>query len=1323
MDLAGLHRGALIAGRFALEAQVSWGVKGTLLRARDRETGALVALRVLPAEPGAVELGRMEQDLEALRTLGHPGIATPLGHGRLEQGQLFMAAEWVEGESLRHRLARRPLSAGESLEVLRQAATALGQAHRLGVVHRALRPSSLLIEGGGAGAGLGRVRVVDFGMQPAGLSFQTISGSSELVGAMQYMAPEQGRGEQQIGPGADVFALGCVLFECLTGRRPFEGRHAAEVLERVLYEEVPALDALRPGLPESLAQLLARMLAKAPQHRPADSEALAQELGRVRLTEAAAGLVPLTSSGARRDTPRGLGEEEQRLVSIVCTAPVALPWSGSELGELQRLVEAHGATLELLGDGSLQATMDALGRTAMDQAGQAARAALALRQRLGEVPLVVMTARLADREAMERGDGRTGPGEGAAGAGDGAERWGQELRHERAPGLEAAAGGVWLDELTGALVERRFHVRRVQGLLMLEGERQEEQGILLGRPTRYVGREQELRSLEMQYAACVGEEVARATLVIGAPGLGKSRLRREFLRWVEQQGAEVLFGQGDWMRAETAYGLLGQALLRLCGLGGMAEAGPRQRELAARLGRHVAAEERLRVVEFLGELCGVPPSGAPSPQLLAARQEPQLMREQVQAAWIAFLRAECRAQPVVLALEDVHWSDAATVGLVEATLRELAESSLLVLALGRPEVKELFPRLWESGLLHEMRLGGLGRRASEQLVQEVLGARATPEVVERIVAQADGNVLFLEELIRAVAEGHGGMAGTDGPGQAPPTVLAMVQARFQRLEPEARRVLRAASVFGERFWSGGVAELLGDAGGVGSAEPERILELLCRGEIIVREGESRYAGETQYGFRHGLLREAADHLLEVEDRRRGHGLAARYLERKGERDAVVLAEHYREAGEGEHAARWYAEAARRALENADSQSALRLAKLGLACGAQGETLGRLRCAESWARLWTSADLAGAYAATSTALELLPPGSVEWYRAMGTVPVCAIGLGPAIVDAHIRSLARVWPLAGAESASVEPGMGIVMIGCMHGRHDMAGSFLGRLVATCARLGPRETRAQGLLWMATLWYRLMAESDVWGYLLAAEQAMVAYAAAGDRRYEGASRGHRGCGHALLGDPAAGRREWQPAMALLAERGERAVLAATQMQAALALTVTGTPQALEEAFAMAETALDGVPMPAFWSGQAFAAQAEALLARGELAQAEAQARRMHACFQQAPSGLPLGCALLGQVLLAAGQVVEARQVVEEGMAALALLGGVAFMDVKLHLAAAEVYLVEGDEAAARRMLEEAERRIGQRAEGIEDLATRERYLEEVRVHARIRALLQGF
>ena len=200
-------------------------------------------------------------------------------------------------------------------------------------------------------------------------------------------------------------------------------------------------------------------------------------------------------------------------------------------------------------------------------------------------------------------------------------------------------------------------------------------------------------------------------------------------------------------------------------------------------------------------------------------------------------------------------------------IRVLRDRPLMVMALARPEVSELFPLLWAERDLQILKVGPLGRRASERLVTAALGSGVHADTVTRIVERSAGNPLYLEELIRAVSEGH--------EEALPETVLAMVQTRLEKLEPDARHVLRAASVFGKTFWQGGVRALIGPE--AASTLPTW-LDLLVHRELIGARRSAVFSGEREYTFRHSVVREGAYGMLTPADLAAGHQLAGAWLE-------------------------------------------------------------------------------------------------------------------------------------------------------------------------------------------------------------------------------------------------------------------------------------------------------------------------------------------------------------------------------------------------------------------------------------------------------------
>ena len=235
--------GTVVAGRFEIERAARSGGAGTVYRAYDLREGGHVALKLLHAHRHDEEL-RFEREARLLAKLDHPGIVRHVDHGRTPAGVPWLAMEWLEGEDLAERLSRGPLTCDETVILGRRAAQTLAAAHAHGVVHRDIKPSNLFLPG----RAMERVKVIDFGIaRGAGELRATLSGVA--VGTPGYMAPEQARGEGDVDLRADLFSLGCVLFECLAGRPAFEGQHAMAILAKILFEAAPPLRALRPDVP------------------------------------------------------------------------------------------------------------------------------------------------------------------------------------------------------------------------------------------------------------------------------------------------------------------------------------------------------------------------------------------------------------------------------------------------------------------------------------------------------------------------------------------------------------------------------------------------------------------------------------------------------------------------------------------------------------------------------------------------------------------------------------------------------------------------------------------------------------------------------------------------------------------------------------------------------------------------------------------------------------------------------------------------------------------------------------------------------------------
>jgi hypothetical protein len=918
-----LPSGELVGGRFLIERLESQGGMGVVYRAIDLEWDSPVALKIMRGRSD--EFDRFVQEARVLAELSHPSIVRYIAHGARPTGELYLAMEWLTGETLADRLDRAPLGAAESVALARRAAAGLADAHARGIVHRDVKPSNLFLVGGDPQ----RLKLLDFGIARMQVGAQAMTRTGAIIGTVGYMAPEQARGLLDVDARADVFALGCVLFECLAGRPAFVGASLLATLAKVVLEDAPRLATVRPDLPRELDELVRRMLAKDREQRPASAAALVEALEALGAVDN--GPPPPRSSAA-------VSTGERRLISLLLARP-----ERGEVGQLQALAKRFSGNPAQLAEGTLLVTFGAPD-TATDLAAQAASCALALKEAGAAAAIALATGRV-----ETSGQHPVGP-----------------VIDRAAELLEpATADGISVDEVTAGLLDARFDVRPQGDRRVLVGTRTLAANArpLLGKATPFVGREKELALLEATLSESVAESVARAVLVTAAPGVGKSRLRHEFVRRamaMEQVG--VLVARADPMAAGSSLSLIRQLVRGAA----MLRAGDPLAEQHEQLRVYLATRPARLDAELLGELAGAPSMHVPSLELRGARNDSATMAEGLRRAFHSWIAAECSARPLLVVLEDLNWGDAPSVTWIGEAVKRLAERPLMVLALARPEARTQFPPLWTQ----EIALAGLTRRAAERLVRATLGDEIAADLLGRIVERAEGNAYYLEELIRCAREGVGG--------ELPETVLAMVQSRLQRLEPEARRVLRAASVYGETFWAGAAAALVGE-----HAEVADWLRTLVDRELIQPREPSRFRGEAELAFRHGLLRDAAYASLTEVDRAAAHRLAAGWLEAAGERDARVLADHFELGGSPDKALPWLVGAAQAALDAGNMEAALALGDRGIACGAKEDLLGRLLEIQGEAYLM-EADASRAADRARKALDLLPAGSTAWFSAASAV---------------------------------------------------------------------------------------------------------------------------------------------------------------------------------------------------------------------------------------------------------------------------------------------------------------------------------------------------
>jgi class 3 adenylate cyclase/tetratricopeptide (TPR) repeat protein len=524
-----------------------------------------------------------------------------------------------------------------------------------------------------------------------------------------------------------------------------------------------------------------------------------------------------------------------------------------------RCIRAHGGTVEkFVGD----AIMAAFGipRAHEDDATRAIRAALAILDAVGDLGLQA-------RIGIEAGEVVADASLDATFATGDAVNVAARLEQAAGPNEILVGPGAYrlaftavefesagLKELRGRA--EPLPVWRVEGVV--EGRVERRDG------TPLVGRESELELLRHTYERAVRDRRAHLVTLYGEPGVGKSRLAREFVSTLE--GATVLVGRSLPYGEGITYWPLAEMVKAAAGISDDDDREEAQEKLM------VFCEDE-EVADLLGLASGVLDSFDDE----RSQQEIQwAVRE-----WAERLAGE---QPLVLGFEDIHWAEEPLLELIEHLAGWVREAPLLLLCLARPELLDQHPS-WGGGRTRALsiELEPLGRGDAEELAS-VLTADTplTPELREDVLDKTEGNPLFLEETVRMLVQGDDGHVE-----RIPDTLQALIAARIDLLPASQKTLLQRASVIGRTFWHGAVEHLSPDVEDVGDV----VEELLLR-DFVLREPRSTLSGDRAYRFKHVLIRDVAYSGLPKAARAELHTGFANWLhERAGEELLEIRASH------------------------------------------------------------------------------------------------------------------------------------------------------------------------------------------------------------------------------------------------------------------------------------------------------------------------------------------------------------------------------------------------------------------------------------------------
>jgi serine/threonine protein kinase/tetratricopeptide (TPR) repeat protein len=906
--------------------------------------------------------------------LNHANIVQVFDFGQV-RGTFYLAMELIEGLDLM-RLFHAARAQGDAFPaviaayVAHQVASGLAYAHRrrddygapLGIVHRDVSPHNIMLSYDG------QVKILDFGIArargPASRPSASAAEEETIKGKVAYMSPEQALG-RPLDQRSDIYSLGVVLYELLTGELLFRQRDRIAALARVRSDPLQPVLEVAPDLPDELAAIVDRALARDPNARYAtarelqaelaaflhradpvvDDEALRQFLGRYRPKDPRAAARPgAIEHGATRDMGdsqvpgpgRGPNRRSQRAILLHAAFAPQRPLPGAPAPDPTPVLEivrniafkrdAHVHRLDL------DAAVLAFGTLVPsgDDPERALRVALALREAVGEAaPGVGLGLALVDTHVavVRAEDGAElvdlPPGLGAAldrvarraiddhivVAGELVERLGRAWRVGPTDLSDIAldehsAGTPWAAEL-----------QQLAPLLgpLSEAERRAHQPAF-GRAL-LVGRELELKSLRDAFAEAIRSGETRSVIVVGEPGFGKRALLERFVASLPRGSCTILRGVGLWSHRNRPFGVFLEVLQRFLRLDPDTPLADVERRLA-----DYGVREADKLAHALAHALGLPGGDA-------ERLDPLERRDRLWRLVRRLIRALAQRRPVLIVLENLHFLDTESLRVLEEWTEIRHPLPILGITTSRPGPRA--EALAGRPLVHIVELRELDEHARRELV---LRRFEDPEdaagLADAILARTGGNPLFIEEILASLL--HRGVLGWNAQGrylvvrepnagiELPPGVGEALQARIDVLAAEEREAVLAAAVLGRSFRPAELADLL-------DANPRRQLQALIDSGVLEREATGAGDDDGALRFATVSLHEVCKSAVAPGRLEQLHGRVAEIKLARADytpgRDDGPIAEHLVQAGRLAEAVDPALRAARDALDTASSVEA------------------------------------------------------------------------------------------------------------------------------------------------------------------------------------------------------------------------------------------------------------------------------------------------------------------------------------------------------------------------------------------------------------------
>lgn len=928
-------------GPYQIIAEVGKGGMATVYRARqtsvERDVAIKVILKGIAGDSEAIQ--RFQREARLIARLEHPHIL-PVHDFDGSHEPPYIVMRYLDGGTLKDVMSQGLLPHNEIAYLMWQVCSALDYAHRQGITHRDVKPSNILIDREG------NAFVTDFGIARLsdGDGKKRITGTGIIVGTPNYMSPEQARGSDDVDHHADIYALGVMLFEMLTGELPFQANSPLQVLMMHINEAVPSIRAKRPDLPAELDEIIQQSMAKDRDSRFRSATEMSTSITAVLGGTLTTNPIHLRAAAETSMTLR-LDKDEATDIQPTPLAQhktvVALNVSATAYSELvaevinaeaaqraitifwaaaTQVLDEHGGMIFMRTDHELLALWGHAS-TREDDCEQAVRAGLQLQAVLRELSAVQLEngEPLPLNIGIHRGLVLLTPGD--------------KTNSSSVSGVPISLTNRLMQHAEGLILITHEVFRQVLGIFdMQPGEPLKVRGRaekvmtyqverakarafrvalhgIEGIETQLIGRDAEFKQLQKAFLVAVEDSETQVVTLVGDAGVGKSRLFYEFDKWSDLRPEQYFSFSGRATPAMTQhpYALIRDMMLLRFEVQDNDSTDTALDKFQAGIGELIGQNDEM--AHFIAYLCGVDASN--SVYIKDILSDAQETNRRARYAFVRFINTLAKLTPVVLEVEDIHYADEASLDLLNDVFIADDTRHLLALCSARAALYERRPT-WGSGQHFHTRLDlkPLDRRDSRDLLLNILqkASDVPKDLCDKLIERAEGNPLYLEELVKMLLDDHVILKESDEVWriettrldklQVPSTLAGLMEARFDTLLYPEKIVLQRASVIGRIFYDAAL-QAIDHADDTHLSDLPAILQKLSEREFIYRRETSAFAESAEYTFASAMLRDILyDRLLERQ-RQVYHTGAANWLAGLERADDYLLAiaEHYENAGD------------------------------------------------------------------------------------------------------------------------------------------------------------------------------------------------------------------------------------------------------------------------------------------------------------------------------------------------------------------------------------------------------------------------------------------